>query len=193
MARFDTLRELARMSRYGDQALALLEQDAELLAVRRAEISGWTPLEQLAHVALANELVLKNVRSLAQREGLLVCEGLEAQPQAIAVLAGGRIPRGRAQSPRMVRPPAEPVLADVTQWHRDNQAMIAALRASAWDMEPSRHSVPHQLLGPLDLAQWARFGSVHTRHHLEIAIEVLRAAGVDEMRIPSLEAIEAAT
>jgi hypothetical protein len=35
--------------------------------------------------------------------------------------------------------------------------------------------VPHQILGPLTAARWVRFAAMHTRHHLDIAREVLAA------------------
>ncbi len=48
--------------------------------------------------------------------------------------------------------------------------------------------IPHQLLGPLDAREWLRFGVVHTRHHLSIALEIL-ASTTDATRLPALPAL----
>jgi hypothetical protein len=136
-------------------------------------VSGWSPEQHLAHVALANELVLRNVKSIAKGSGLLLVQGGEPKPGVLAMLAEGALPRGRAQAPRMVRPPDSIERELLHQWLADGRNELAALDPAT--LAPGELKVPHQLLGPLDAPQWARFAAVHTRHHLVIVREVLEA------------------
>jgi len=148
--------------------------DAGALLPRTApSVSGWSAEQHLAHVALANELVLRNLKSLALGRGALVVEGGEPKPGVREILEACRLPRGVAQAPRMVRPP-ETIERDLMlQWLGDARRELAAL-----DPRTIVHGtlrIPHQLLGPLDAVQWLRFGVAHTTHHLLIAREVLVA------------------
>jgi hypothetical protein len=151
----------------------VLARHARLLDELAPAVSGWTARKQIAHVALANELVVRNLKSLAQGSGLLVVRGGEPVPAALAVLESGRLPRGRAQSPRMVRPPdaVDPEL--LATWLGDARRELELIDAGR--LHAGELKIPHQMLGPLDAPQWLRFGVVHTRHHLEIAWEILRA------------------
>ena len=153
----------------------LLEHDAGRLARAAPQVSGWSALHHAAHMTLANELVLRNLVSLSKGSGLLVVSEAAQNPEALALLESGGLPRGRAQAPRMVVPPADidaPTARGwATQLAADLEASVPAIAAA----RVQRCFVPHQLLGPLDLAQWVRFGVVHTRHHLAIARDVLDA------------------
>jgi hypothetical protein len=159
-AALERLREIAGLS----PALAEL---------RREEVSGWSALEHVAHVALANELIVRNLESLASGHGLLVQEGGEPVPGALEILASGVIPRGRAQSPRMVRPPARIDRTLLADWLATGERGFARFARETDSLAAARGKVPHQLLGPLDAPQWVRFGAIHTRHHLAIAEQVL--------------------
>jgi hypothetical protein len=147
---------------------------AGALLVRPAPaVSGWCAEQHLAHVALANELVLRNLKSLALGRGALVVEGGEPLEIVPTMLDSGRLPRGRAQAPRMVRPPEVIERELMLQWLADARRDLAALDPRT--IVPGRLRIPHQLLGPLDAVQWLRFGVVHTTHHMTIAREVLVA------------------
>ncbi len=155
-------------------------------AIRRPEpsVSAWSAEQHLAHLTLANELVVRNLKSLAKESGALVVREAAQSAIALDLLASGRLPRGQAQSPRMVRPPEVIDRNLMLLW-------IAELLCELDDLDPStlphgRVFVPHQILGPLDGPQWLRFAVVHTRHHMVIAREALAAGGV---KTPELEAI----
>lgn len=173
MAAFDPARELAALTELYDRIDALLALDEGVRTSVVPECSGWSCEQHLAHVALANELCLKNLASLASGTGLLVQRGGEPDPRALAVLTAGRLPRGEARSPRMVRPPERVQLELVRSWLADGRAAIAALDPAR--LGPTELKVRHQVLGPLDAPQWARFARVHTEHHLAIADEVVAA------------------
>jgi hypothetical protein len=102
------------------------------------------------------------------------------------MLASGVIPRGRAQSPRMVRPPAEFDRELLLQWIGDDRREIEKLDPAG--IVASELRVPHQLLGPLDAPQWLRFAVVHTRHHLEIARDIAKASDA-RVELPELPTI----
>ncbi|SRR5258706_3446771 len=150
-----------------------IERAGDHLARSAPTVSGWSAEQHLAHVALANELVLRNLKSLALGRGALVVEGGDPRPGTREMLGAGRLPRGVAQSPRMVRPPAVIERELMLQWLADARRELAALDPRA--IVANQLRIPHQLLGPLDAAQWLRFGVVHTTHHLLIAREVLVA------------------
>ena len=166
---------------------AIIERHAEVLDSSAPAISGWSAEQQLAHVALANEIIVRNLHSLARGSGALVVRGGEPVDGALRMLSSGVIPRGRAHSPRMVRPPAQFDRELLLRWIEDDRREIEKLDPA--NVVASALRVPHQLLGPLDAPQWLRFAVVHTRHHLEIACEVLRARTDAEMETPALPAI----
>jgi hypothetical protein len=146
---------------------------AEITERRRPEISGWCALEHLAHVALANELIVRNLESLAANQGLLLLAEGEPVDEALQVLLSGVIPRGRVQSPRMVRPPVNIDRALLSDWLATAEIGFAKFAAEPAALAAAPGRVPHQLLGPLSGILWVRFANVHTRHHLAIVEEVL--------------------
>jgi len=167
---------LADHARLGALQLAIdewIERAGEHLARPAPAVSGWCAEQHLAHVALANELVLRNLKSLATGKGVLLVEGGEPLPFVPEMLATGRLPRGKAQAPRMVRPPAVIERELMLQWLADAKRELAALDPRT--VVAGKLRIPHQLLGPLDAPQWLRFGVAHTQHHMIIAREVLLA------------------
>lgn len=175
MTAFDPAHDLAALrTLYGtlDERLALNDT---LLATLAPTSSGWSSEQHLAHVALANELVLRNLKSLATGQGILLVRGGEPHPRALELLAAGRLPRGEAQAPRMVRPPERVQRELLAQWLADGRAALEELEPASLGRNELR--IPHQVLGPLDAPQWARFAVVHTRHHLAIVDEILESLG----------------
>jgi len=166
------MQELDSFAQAAQELLTLFDNDAAQLATIRTEVSGWSALSHIAHVSLANELVLKNLASLRKGEGLLVQREATPNPEALRILASGALPSG-AQSPRMVRPPSDLDLATTRAWA---EGVVALIQPFAAQTDPTRLEVlwiPHQILGPLTFAQWARFGAMHTRHHHALAARAL--------------------
>ena len=155
----------------------LLARAPEELERKAEHVSGWSAAQHLAHLALANELVIRNVKSLLKGSGPLVQGSGEPPPEALAVLQAGRFPRGAAQAPRMVRPPDEVRRDYLTQWIAEGQAEFTALSARSEEILAAGKCISHQVLGPLTAARWVRFAAMHTRHHLDIAREVLATFG----------------
>lgn len=168
---FDPARDHAALVELYRAIDELYERFEPELAHRDAARSGWSVEQHVGHLALANELVLRNVQSLIAGKGALVTAGGTTHPLALQVLAAGVLPRGQAQSPRMVRPPEVIERELVRQWLDDGRRALETLELAR--VAPGELKVPHQLLGALDGPQWLRFGAVHTRHHLVIALELL--------------------
>ena len=169
----DPLADHARLGALQRTIDEWIERAGDQLARPAPAVSGWCAEQHLAHVALANELVLRNLKSLAAGKGALLVEGGEPLPFVPEMLAAGRLPRGKAQSPRMVRPPEKIERELMLQWLADAKRELAAIDPRT--IVTGKMRIPHQLLGPLDAPQWLRFGVVHTEHHLQIAREVLAA------------------
>lgn len=187
MPPFDARAELGALSALYDSVDVLLRLDPERLMRVVPASSGWCAEQHLAHVTLANELVLRNIASLASGRGVLIVRGGVPHPKALQVLETGRIPRGEATAPRMVRPPEKVQRELLAQWLADGRRALGELLAlDDAALAPSELKIPHQLLGPLDLPQWTRFGVVHTRHHLAIAEEVLGEASAERRGTPWL-------
>lgn len=170
----DPLAELASFDAAAQELLRLCDGDPARLAAIVPLVSGWSALAHVAHVSLANELVLKNLASLQKGEGLLVQREATPNPEALRIIASGVLPPG-AQSPRMVRPPSDLDHATARAWAAGVAELVPRFAAGTDPARLERLWIPHQVLGPLDFAQWARFGAMHTRHHLGIARAALAA------------------
>jgi hypothetical protein len=169
--------ELARLREDYGAIARLLERSGEGLGRIAAPVSGWSAEQHLAHLALANELVCRNLKSLLRGSGPLVQDEGEPPPEALAVLQSGRFPRGAAQSPRMVRPPEQVRRDFLAEWLESNRLDFEELSARTGEIEAAGKRITHQVLGPLTAARWLRFAAMHTRHHLDIAREVMATAG----------------
>ena len=176
MPRFSPSAELAHLRRLNTELAELVEMDESLLVRPATSISGWTALQHAAHMMLANELVLRNLRNLVKGSGLFVVTEAQQSAEALSALERGDLRRGQAKAPRMVVPPADVDRATVAQWIAEIGRDLAAFEREL-PIDLPRAFVPHQILGPLDASEWARFGVVHTAHHLVIAREVLAAVG----------------
>lgn len=165
--------DFAALQRACERLRAIEALPEETSLRRRPEISGWSALEHIAHVSLANELIVRNLDNLLAGSGLLVVAEGEPVPGALEVLESGRIPRGTAQAPRMVRPPAAIDRELLDDWLRTGEQGFARLAREPQRLAQATGRVPHQLLGPLTAPLWVRFAAVHTAHHLEIAELVL--------------------
>jgi len=171
MSDFDPAADLDALRVLQGELDELLALDPARLARAVPAVSAWSSEQHLAHIALANELILRNLKSLATGRGPFLVHGAESNPRALVLLAEGHLPRGQAAAPRMVRPPERVERALLEQWLADGRTALAELDPRT--LPPHEPKIPHQLLGPLDAPQWARFAVVHTRHHLAIVREIL--------------------
>jgi hypothetical protein len=169
--------EFARLHEVLSTFEAYHAEGPEPLARRAPEVSGWSVEQHLYHIALATDLSLSNVRSLAKGSGALVREEGELGQRAAEVLARDEQPRGVAEAPRMVRPgeTVNPVFLGNEQ--AGNRRLLEQLEAQADAILAAPGWITHQDLGPLQAAHWLRFSALHARHHAAIVRDVIAALG----------------
>lgn len=79
-----------------------------------------------------------------------------------------KIPRGRAESPKIVRP--KELLLDTIQAHLDQ----AKLNLKVYDSLPKKANFTHPYIGMLNKRQTRKFLKIHTNHHLSIIKDILK-------------------
>ena len=170
---FETAPQFATLRAFYGRVEDWLAQPAADLERIAEGVSGWSALEHLAHIALANELTFRNVANLVNEKGALIVAEGEPSEDARAVLTAGSLPRGHAEAPRMVRPPRPVQRELLEQWIGDNLRDLDAMEEREDRIAGAPGFIPHQLLGPLSALAWLRFGAVHTLHHAAIIDDVL--------------------
>ncbi len=171
----DPARSLERLGRSLGRVAARLEDAPERLLAPVPAISAWSVAEHLFHLVLACDLSLRNATSLVRDAGRLVREPVDRNAEALAILRRGRFPRGEAEAPRFVRPPARVDLALLAQLLGEVRDTARSLAADPGALRDAPRAVPHQVLGDLTCAEWLRFARAHTAHHLWIVRDVERA------------------
>ncbi|WP_111682380.1 DUF1569 domain-containing protein [Winogradskyella tangerina] len=83
-------------------------------------------------------------------------------------LTAGYIPRGRAQSPNVVRPPDVIITEDIYKQLEEAKANISKLKSL-----DNNANFDHPYFGQLNKAHAIRFIEVHTKHHLKIVRDIL--------------------
>jgi DinB superfamily len=147
-------------------ALDEIEQYFPHLDRRSPDVSAWCVREQIHHALLsANGIARLVVESTpgARRPSL--------SPIKWIVLTTGKIPRGRAQAPKRVRPSATVSREELEQLlahARESLAWAEAADPAAW--------YDHFVFGVMHRNAAIRLIHVHTRHHLAIVKEILGVA-----------------
>jgi hypothetical protein len=152
---------LARISD-GLNELELLIASAD---VRAPAVSGWSVGQQIEHTLLTirgvvAELVKGKSRTQPPKPTLM----------GRAILAVGRIPRGRGESPIAVLPrstPGQRELSVLLKRCRESVRHLAAVH--------DENTFLHPIFGRLDKKGSIRFLSIHTAHHLRIIRDIVKA------------------
>ena len=87
----------------------------------------------------------------------------------ILSLTAGYIPRGRAKSPDVVKPPEVILTEDIYAQLEEAKANILKLKTL-----DDKANFKHFVFGQLNKAQTIRFMEVHTKHHLKIVRDILK-------------------
>jgi len=82
-----------------------------------------------------------------------------------------KIPRGRAESPEVVRP--KTLVLDTIQMHLNE----ARLNLQVYDSLPKKAYFAHPYLGMMNRKQARKFLKIHTNHHLKIIKDILKEKG----------------
>lgn len=133
---------------------------------RRDDRSAWSVGMHVEHCALATIAVVAALRGSA---GPMPARRRIA-PLRFLVLRLGRIPRGRAQAPKIVIPRAD--RSDAERRGLLDRAEAARREAAAL---PRESWLAHPALGPLTRDETLRFLAVHDRHHLATIERICRA------------------
>ena len=171
----DPAAELAALETSLAECAAFEREGGEHLDRVAPQVSAWSPAQHLYHLALATDLALANASGLARGTSSLAVEGREPNDLARQLFARGGFPRGRAEAPRMVRPPAEVERALLRSELERARASLVAVREVVDRLPSAPRRVPHQLLGALDALEWVRFARLHAEHHLAIVRDVRTA------------------
>lgn len=151
-------------------------QSEESLSFHSASISHWSVGQHCEHILKADRLNLRAIEMLMRGGG----EAIDSSASSHPVLESGEIPRGVAEAPGFVMPEEEPaseVLVPLAEkvlsgWSEK----LKELEGCTGNEEFMMRGIPHHEMGLLDIPAWIRFAMIHTRHHVDIAEEILGEA-----------------
>ena len=164
-------RDVAALRATLERVGRVLERPDDVLFAPALDVSSWNAAEHVFHLVLALDLSLRNATSLVRERGRLIRDPEDRQPDALALLRRGRIPRGTAEAPRFARPPASFELSLVRELFGEARGVAQALDPDALANAP--RAIPHQEVGDLTATEWVRFARLHSTHHLVIVREIL--------------------
>ena len=171
----NTPADVARLEAFYREAESIVSLDDERLFAVAPEVSGWSAGHHLFHIALANELALRNVRMLLEGKSRWISHEDGPSLLGFLTLTTGRIPRGVGKAPRAVTPPPKPDPEVVRDTFASNRRELAELTPRLDEIIAAQGGVPHADLGNLSATRWLCFAGLHGEHHLRIMREVLDA------------------
>jgi hypothetical protein len=135
------------------------QRDSIKLEVSKADVA-W----QLDHI-------LKTINRVSEALGKSNPEKFKSSVNAMRTITmtSGYIPRGRAQSPDIVKPPDVIYTEDIHAQVKEAKANIMKLK-----LLDENSYFKHFVFGNLNKAQTIRFLEVHTNHHLKIIKDILQ-------------------
>ncbi len=152
-----------------ERLAALIAGEPDRLGSLAPRVSRWTVGQQVEHVLK----VLQVTRQVIASERPPLPRGINLTGRLALALRW--FPRGVAKSPKVVQPQgrsrtelAEALAAERAAWRELSRQQTLLTRREA--------IYPHPYFGGLTRAQAANFAAVHTRHHLKIVDDILRAA-----------------
>lgn len=153
--------------------LVALANEPELAALRTDEVSSWSVGEQLEHLMLSDRMILDGFETLLNS----TVTSAGGRPTAIGrfILLVGYIPRGRGRAPKGVVPgtlsPTE--IASGFGVIKDR---FEKLDSRLGEVEASRATHRHPLLGHFNPGQWLKFVKIHHHHHAKIIRDIRTTA-----------------
>jgi len=156
----------------------VLDEIDGLLAIARDQdpavdtvtpVSGWSMLDHVEHLALADEASLHQLEAALERDS-----GPPLRLGGRLVLLTGWIPRGVGKAPEPSRPASSGRNAVVARFEAVRQR-VEELGGKLSQIGSSRGRASHPVFGGLTAAQWLRFLAIHHHHHRKI-IDAIRQA-----------------
>ena len=167
----DLQEEYREIGAFFDAVEPLLDWPDETLYRVAADVSAWSPAQQLYHVLRANGMMLKGIHLICHGHRMTDNEG-EPNDMGRRVLAGG-FARGLGKAPDAVVPPDEvsrEALRD--SWTRSRQKHIET-EAFLPQVPAATGRIPHEFLGMLNGSEWLRLARLHSEHHLAIIRDIV--------------------
>jgi len=156
-----------------DGLLALARnQDPAVDAV--TPVSGWSVLDHVEHLALADEASLHQLEAALERDS-----GPPIRLAGRAVLLTGWIPRGVGKAPEPSRPASSGREAVVTRFEAVRHR-VEELSGKLGQIGSGRGRASHPVFGGLSAAQWLRFLTIHHHHHRKIIDAIRRAVDAEQ-------------
>jgi hypothetical protein len=147
--------------------IRMLHLHLPVAATRLPAVSAWSVGEHLSHMARLDIVVAPRLLGPTPEDPGLTPAG----PEALAIIAAGTLPRGRARAPASVQPtttdPAG-LLAELQAAERSIQSLHSRLASLCADASLIRHTV----FGGLNRRQMLEIMSIHHRHHLAIIADI---------------------
>ena len=137
--------------------------------IRKPHISGWSVAEHCHHSAIVSGSIATVVRGLLRGKGE---EGPPPDQVALDILASGRIPRGVGEAPEGMHPEEHAESRTIQAVVRKSRGKWESLLEHTEDIDACTLRLPHHSLGRFTAAEWVRFASTHTDHHLRIVDEI---------------------
>ena len=176
MSGFDIKSDFAELIRHWDALQEILGNEA-YCAVKDESVSGWDCGEHAGHIVLTYNVIAGGIQSnLADPDQNKDKPHAEFMPD---VFDGGKIPRGAGKAPDYIAPKG--------YTREEFLAMLGTVRETWADFESRMGELdectgkfPHFAFGHLTSAQWVRFVTMHTLHHLYIIRDILAACSPEE-------------
>ncbi len=153
--------------------LLLLARQPELATIRSTEVSQWSVGQQLEHLLLTDRMILDGF------DGLLAgdLESAGGGPTGIGriILLFEYIPRGKGRAPKRVIPGAlDPI--EIASGFEEIESKFEELAPRLGELEASRATYRHPLMGNFNPSQWLKFVKIHHRHHQKLIRDIRRLA-----------------
>ncbi|TNF73550.1 MAG: hypothetical protein EP299_08140 [Acidobacteria bacterium] len=153
--------------------LRALARQPDLAPVRAEEVSGWSVGEHLQHLLLSDRTILVTFDKLLDGKSTSSSGGPTAAGRFI--LTSGYIPRGKGTAPKAVVPgtlsPDE-----IASGFEEVKTRFEELEPRLGEIQASRATFRHPLLGDFNPRQWLKFVKIHHRHHTKIIRDIGKAA-----------------
>ncbi|MGB5817144.1 MAG: DinB family protein [Thermoanaerobaculia bacterium] len=155
-----------------DELLVLAGQP-DLAAVHAQGVSGWSVGGQLEHLLLSDRMILDGFDTFL--DGTLTSAG--GGPTAIGrfILLSGYIPRGKGRAPKGVVP-GDLSPSEIASGFAGVKKRFEELAPRLGELEASRATYRHPLLGDFNPGQWLKFVKVHHHHHQKLIRDIRRLA-----------------
>lgn len=155
-----------------DQMKRWAAEPEEKIKRRVDSVSGWSILEQLDHLAAADQFMVMAIESALLKPP----KDAKAKTKLLAhaALFMGFIPRGKGKAPDATKPKAqsrEQLMKSIDR----SLGFVRALEPKLGDISTSLGRAPHPVFGPILASEWLRFMAIHHHHHFKIINDIERA------------------